>query len=37
MFKHLINATEILNTLIINFELKNENLLQDLSRRFLTF
>ncbi len=31
MIKYLINAIEILVTLIINFKLKNENLLQDLS------
>ena len=31
MIKYLINAIEILVTLIINFESKNESLLQDLS------
>ncbi len=35
MIKTLINVIKILITLIINFELKEKNLLQDLSRRFL--
>ncbi len=35
MIKTLIDVIEILVTLIINFKLKENNLLQDLSRRFL--
>ena len=35
MIKTLINVIKLLITLIINFKLEEESLLQDLNRRFL--